>query len=195
MPSFLNQDYNARVPNPQAPTTLASAQAPVATAASFATAPAVTPPQNVAALQGATVPRTYRNPRDPNSPDYSPPSYRPPPIELPTNHYVPPAPATNVDPNISVGTYGSGVSATSPGVVAGALAAGIDPATLGNYGPDFLSTLDDMSRPETAFSKFLDATLGQLLPITPSGKLGGVFSLVPAVGTGIATLVAGAGGT
>ena len=188
MPSFLEQDYNARVPNPQAPITLASAQAPVATAASFATAPAVTVPQQKASsFQGATAPKAYLNPRDPKSPGYIPPNYQLPPVKLPTNHYVPPAPATNVDPNISVGTYGSGVSATSPGVVAGALAAGIDPATLGNYGPDFLSTLDDMSRPETAFSKFLDATLGQLLPITPSGKLGGVFSLVPAVGTGIAT--------
>ena len=185
MPSFLNQDYNARVPNPQAPTTLASAQAPVATSASFATAPAVTPPQNVAALQGATVPRTYRNPRDPNSPDYSPPSYRPPPIELPTNHYVPPAPATNVDPNISVDTYGSGVSAISPGVIAGAVSAGIDPATLGNYGPDFLSTLDDLSKPASAASDYFDKTIGAVLPIPPSGSLGGVFGFVPGIGTGI----------
>ena len=187
MPSFLEQDYNAKVPNPQAPTTLASAQAPVATAASFATAPAVTVPQQKAnTFQGAAAPKAYLNPRDPKSPGYIPPNYQLPPVKLPTNHYVPPTPATNVDPNISVDNYGSGVSAISPGVVAGAVAAGIDPATLGNYDPAFLSTLDDMSRPETAVSKFFDATLGQALPITSSGKLGAVFGFVPAVGTGIA---------
>ena len=110
MPSFLEQDYNARVPNPQAPTTLASAQAPVATAASFATAPAVTVPQQKASsFQGATAPKAYLNPRDPKSPGYIPPNYQLPPVKLPTNHYVPPAPATNVDPNISVDNYGSGV--------------------------------------------------------------------------------------